>query len=245
MGFDAALRLTEIAMCLAFLQQSAEHIALRDAPALYLLRCLLCVLVISGIGAGDGGTGGGPLATLALLGLVGIALAMLRRYNGPFNGGSDRMSILVLCCVTCARITPFLAPQELVTPLQELALGYLAAQLILSYVISGLVKIVTVEWRSGRALCDVFAFSAYPVSMSLRGWAARPRLLWLAGWAVMLFEIAFPLALLHPAALIAALTLAAAFHLSNALTFGLNRFFWIWLSAYPALIWLQSRAFGA
>ena len=41
------------------------------------------------------------------------------------------------------------------------------------------------------------------------------------------------------------LLLAAAFHLSNAMLFGLNRFFWIWLCAYPSLIWLQARLLGA
>jgi hypothetical protein len=40
------------------------------------------------------------------------------------------------------------------------------------------------------------------------------------------------------------LALAAAFHLANACLFGLNRFFWVWLAAYPSLIWLQHRIFG-
>jgi hypothetical protein len=37
------------------------------------------------------------------------------------------------------------------------------------------------------------------------------------------------------------LTLAALFHFVNACLFGLNRFFWIWLAAYPSLLWLQQR----
>ena len=36
-------------------------------------------------------------------------------------------------------------------------------------------------------------------------------------------------------------SLATLFHLGNALLFGLNRFFWIWLAAYPALLWFQQR----
>ena len=43
------------------------------------------------------------------------------------------------------------------------------------------------------------------------------------------------------ALVILALGLAAAFHVANALLFGLNRFVWFWLSAYPSIIWLQNR----
>ena len=87
-----------------------------------------------------------------------------------------------------------------------------------------------------------------PVSESLRGWAARPRLLQLMSWGVMGFEVLFPLAVLHPLALYTGLAIAAAFHLANAFLFGLNRFFWIWIwiwiCAYPSLIWFQSLLFG-
>ena len=31
--------------------------------------------------------------------------------------------------------------------------------------------------------------------------------------------------------------------LQGACLFGLNRFFWTWLAAYPALVWLQGRVF--
>jgi hypothetical protein len=58
------------------------------------------------------------------------------------------------------------------------------------------------------------------------------------------FEVLFPLALLHPLALYAGLVIAATFHLANAFLFGLNRFFWIWICAYPSLIWFQGRVFG-
>jgi len=124
---------------------------------------------------------------------------------------------------------------------QELAFGYLAVQVILSYFISGQVKILNPEWRSGRALAAVFLFSAYPVSEALRGLANRPRLMWAASWSVMLFEVLFPLSLLHTATLIPALALAAGFHLANACLFGLNRFVWVWIASYPSILWLQAR----
>jgi hypothetical protein len=62
-------------------------------------------------------------------------------------------------------------------------------------------------------------------------------------WAVMLFELAFPLTLVSQASLAAGLTVAALFHLANACLFGLNRFFWTWVATYPAILWLQDRLF--
>ena len=149
---------------------------------------------------------------------------------------STQQTQLQASYMTLSRLSP--------TPmLAELAFGYLGAQLTLSYFISGWVKVVNPDWRSGRALRDVFQFSAYPVAESLRGFAHRPRLLRAMSWAVMGFELVFPLTLLWPPALAAGLVVAGTFHLANACLFGLNRFFWTWLSAYPAILWLQGRVF--
>ncbi|MDC0656463.1 HTTM domain-containing protein [Leisingera sp. SS27] len=224
MTLDAALRATEILMALAFLQQSAEHLAgFRDERLIYGLRAILCALLLFGIAS-----------PWVLLALVLLGLLILQRFQGPYNGGSDKMSLLILCCLTAARWLP----QE---HWKEYAFAYLAGQLVICYFISGQVKIVKPEWRSGRALQDVFRFSAYPVSEGLRAFADQPRLLWAMGWAVMLFEVLFPLALFSRETLILALFTAALFHLANACLFGLNRFFWIWLAAYPSLLWLQER----
>lgn len=226
MTLETASRLTEILLALAFIQQGIEHLRrFRDERVLFASRTGLCVLVIAGVG------GPWPLAGLAALSLV-----ILHRFQGPYNGGSDRMGLLALWCLTVSRFMPSLAWQEIV-------FGYLGAQLVLSYVISGGVKILNPDWRSGQALRQVFAFSAYPVSEGLRRLTERPRVLWAASWAVMLFEVAFPLALTSQAALVVGLAVAAAFHLANACLFGLNRFFWTWIATYPAIIWLQDRVF--
>lgn len=226
MTLDAALRLTEILLSLALLQQSFEHLCgpARDRP-IYAARIVLCLLLVAGF-----------WSAFALAGLALASLIILRRFHGPYNGGADRMGLLALWCLGAAHFLP----QE---KWRELAFGYLGAQLVLSYFISGWVKVINPDWRSGRALRDVFQFSAYPVAENLRGLANRPRLLFAASWAVMLLELAFPFALLSRPALIVALCLTAAFHLANACLFGLNRFFWTWLSVYPALVWLQGRVF--
>ena len=224
MTLDLAIRLTQIGLGLAYIQRSLEHLAAGAGEKRLLLpRLAFCLLLIFGLAPGA-----------ALPGLLVIDLLLLRRFGGPYNGGADRMGLLILIALALAHF----APDE---KTRALAFGYLAAQVALSYFVSGWVKIVNPDWRRGQALRDVFAFSAYPAGENLRRLADRPRLLAAASSAVMGFELAFPLALLSAPVLWAALALGAAFHLANACLFGLNRFFWIWLCAYPSLAWLQTR----
>ena len=112
-----------------------------------------------------------------------------------------------------------------------------------SYFISGFVKIVNPQWRNGQALEDVFRFSAYPASEKIRGWAEHSQLPLVMSWAVIVFELLFLFAFLTLPTLIVGLVIAASFHLANACLFGLNRFFWTWLAAYPSILWFQGRIF--
>jgi len=221
------VRLTEVLLSLAIIQQSAEHMTRAGTE-----RLIFGTRVLIALGLLLGGSAG-----LAIGALFAVELGMLHRFQGPYNGGSSKMTLLIIACLGAYHLAP-------TDRTRELAMAYLAAQLTLSYFVSGYVKVIRPEWRSGAALTDVFRFSAYPVSERLREWAGRPRVLWGMSWGVMGFELAFPLTLLHPLALMAGLLVAACFHLSNALFFGLNRFFWIWICAYPSILWFQDRVFG-
>lgn len=227
MTLDLALRLTEVLLGIAFFQQSLEHLkAAQDEQLLFTPRAILSLCLVFGF-----------YTAWACAGLFVLGLLILKRFQGPYNGGSDRIGILILCCLTFSYFAPSLQ-------WQQYAFGYLALQCVLSYFMSGWVKIVQPEWHNGRALQDVFLFSNYPVAESLRQFAGRPKLLRVMSWAVMIFELVFPLALITQTTLIIALIIAGIFHLANACLFGLNRFFWIWLAAYPSLLWLQERIFN-
>lgn len=227
MSFDLALRLSEGLLGWALLQASLEHLATHPRlRVIYGLRAVAALALIFGLW---------PALALGLA--WGMTALHLRAQHGPYNGGADKMAVLILTCLFLAEALPNVRAREL-------ALAYLAAQLVLSYFISGWVKIQNPEWRSGAALIEVFRYSAYPVSERLRLWAGRPKVLFAMGWAVILLEVVFPLTLMDGRALVAALCLTAAFHFSNACFFGLNRFFWIWISAYPVLIWFQGRVVG-
>lgn len=224
MEFDLALRLTEILVSLAVIQRGLEHLVTGDAQ-LFIPQILCAGLLL---------VGGWPAG--ALVGLWVLGLVQLHRFQGPYNGGADKMVLLTLTCLTLGHMAPpFWA---------EMALSYLAVQLVLSYAVSGWVKAVNPDWREGRALADVFRITAYPVSEALRGLGASRRLMRLGSWGVIGFELAFPLALTHPALLAGALCVAATFHTANACLFGLNRFLWAWLAAFPSLIWFQDRLLG-
>ncbi|MBX2833353.1 MAG: HTTM domain-containing protein [Micavibrio sp.] len=226
MTLELALRLSEILLALAFCQQAIEQIrSVYGQLSANAARLILCGFILIGIGA-----------PFALLGLFALGLYDLYRFQGPYNGGADRMGMLILSALT---LIAFLPDERWKT----FVLGYLAVQVVLSYFISGAVKVVEREWRSGCALRDVFLFSSYPVSDDLRALASRPRLLCFAGWFVIIFELAFPLFLLWQPALIMALGIGFIFHLANAFLFGLNRFIWVWIASYPSILWLQDRIF--
>jgi len=224
MEFEQAYRLTQILTSLAFIQQSIEHIRLyRNEIIIFSSRIIFSLILLSGLYTG-----------ISLIALFIIALLLLVRFQGPYNGGADRMSLLVLCCLCLVQILPD-------RHWQEVAFGYLALQLVLSYFIAGWVKVINPEWRNGQALSDVFGFSVYPVSESLRRLSSSHHLLVVFSWLVILFELLFPLSLLFQQSLILALACAAIFHFSNACFFGLNRFLWIWIAAFPSILWLQDR----
>jgi Vitamin K-dependent gamma-carboxylase len=176
-----------------------------------------------------------------LLGLLGLACGMLHRfsiYNGPYNGGSDRLGALLIFSTAGALLSPK-------TGLSTLLVGYAACQTALSYFIAGWVKIINPEWRQGQALANVFRISFYPATQSMRALADQELLIKSVSWAVIILELVFPLALLSPTWLTYALFMTGAFHLSNAYFLGLNRFFWIWIASYPYLLWLSSQVLSA
>jgi hypothetical protein len=224
MLLEQAVRYSEMILALAYAQQSVEFIrGLQPEKTWGLVRLLLSILLLLGIEP-----------AIVEAGLFVVACILLVRFHGPYCGGSDCMSILVLLCLFLSHIAPSAF-------WQQIALGYLAFQLTFSYFQSGYIKIINADWRSGQALTDVFAITAYPVSEHTRRWAQSPQWMLVMSWSVMIFELLFPLSLLNYYALVAALVIAASFHLANACLFGLNRFFWIWPAAYPIILCFQSR----
>jgi hypothetical protein len=168
-------------------------------------------------------TGALWLAPLLLFTQVAICV----RFRGTFNGGSDYMTVLILLALSLA-IEPTLA---------RAALAYIAVQTTLSYCIAGFAKLKSPAWRDGRALRSFVTLAverhgAPPWILAAIGSTRRCQLL---AFSVIAFECSFPLAWLDSRLCAAFLALGLVFHLANGVVFGLNRFFFAWAAAYPAV----------
>lgn len=188
-----------------------------------IILCLQTLCALASIVTGVSGFTGAlwPLTLLSSL-----------RFRGSFNGGADAMTLIVLTGLTPALLFPDLAP---------MGLGYIAFQVCFSYWRSGFEKVRRKEWRNGQSLMHLLHSRYYGVPRSaealLRQGVAVP-----LTWLMLGFELTFPLALFMPATTAIYLFFGAVFHIANVYLFGLNRFFWAWLAAYPA-VWFISRIF--
>lgn len=178
------------------------------------------------------GAGGVWLAPVLLLSQVAICV----RFRGTFNGGSDYMSVAILLALSFAWTAN----------LARAALAYVAVQATLSYCIAGLVKLRHPAWRDGSALAGFLE-----VARERHGapaWLARalgtPFRSRLLARCLIAFECGFPLAWLDPRICLVLLAAGLCFHLGNSVVFGLNRFFFAWAAAYPALYYC-SQLLGA
>jgi len=168
----------------------------------------------------------GPLFVCALLTTL--------RFRGGYNGGSDAMTIVVLLGLTVATLARELGANDV---WQRVGLGYIAAQLVLSYFVAGCAKLRDAAWRQGDALGRLVRTRQYAVPSRFAHWLSWPLCSRVLGTFVVLFELATPLVFVEPHVAYGFFAVSAGFHLAIAIVLGLNRFVWAWLAAYPAL-WL-------
>jgi hypothetical protein len=165
------------------------------------------------------------------IGLFITTLLISIRFRGSFNGGSDMMSFVVLTGVTIGLATS--NPE-----IQKFGLVYIAIHASYSYFKAGLAKIKQVDWRSGVALMGLAHVSLYPEIRSLKISKAVSLFL---GWAVMAFELAIISLPFFPDYAGIYFVLAIVFHLVVFASFGLNRFFWIWMCAWPSIFFALTQ----
>jgi hypothetical protein len=209
----------------------------RAFPVLILIQILLALALLE-LPFEPGQSG-----SMLPLALSPVVLLGSMRFRGTFNGGSDCMTLVVLLSVTGA------CTAGLSETACRVALGYIAAQTVLSYAVAGWVKLKEPAWRSGEALPLFLSMPQHAVPEMVRGWASVPRVARLTCWGVITGELALAAVTTalafwpgrHPDGLVilalALLALGLVFHLVNAWVLGLNRFFWAWLSAYPAVLY--------
>jgi hypothetical protein len=159
--------------------------------------------------------------------LFGLSLLVSIRFGGSFNGGSDAMLAQVLIGLSIAALGE-----------PGVGLTWIAVQVLLSYVLAGIGKLRQSRWRSGESLKALLAVAKYGAPawarrLSLR--AARPLARLVIG-----AECAAPVLLVGPRAAVIGLGLGLGFHAANAGILGLNRFLWVWIAGYPAVLWVAT-----
>jgi hypothetical protein len=180
-----------------------------------------------------------PDASLMVFLVLSQVLIVLR-FRGAYNGGSDYVTTLALLMIWLYRSFPQ-SPN-----VQTACLLYLGLQITFSYFLSGIGKLPNSEWRKGKALSYFLLSGKYQVPVIWQNLAQKKNpLLKLASFSVLVFELSFPLALVHPNLCWVYMGLGVIFHWFNFQIFGLNRFFWAWIACYPALLetsqWVSSR----
>lgn len=193
--------------------------------AMLWLRAGLAALLMAGL-----------LPAAGAVALFVIAVALLFRWRGAFNGGSDFMTLVGLTGLLLAHGVGAFAGMG---QGWRVGLWYVALQSITSYFVSGWVKLLRAEWRTGRALpvfLDSGVYGPLPAHSVLR----RPRVAQACAWAFTVWEGCFPLALLDVRLAAVFCAVAAVFHFLVFWFFGLNRFFWAWAVTYPAVLYAAS-----
>jgi len=169
---------------------------------------------------------------LLLLFLLFSTIATSVRWRGTFNGGSDYMTIVILSALTVAATFPSNPSVFLGCNL------YVVAQLVLSYLISGLVKLRSQDWQNGSALTAFTASAMFAPPTVLRPILENERQAKILGWSIIAFECLFPLCFINVEFCLVFIAIGTLFHLGNSYVMGLNRFFFAWIATYPMLYWV-------
>jgi hypothetical protein len=200
--------------------------ALFTRPGPYLgllgLRGALALLLMAGL-----------LPSAGVVALFAIAMLLLLRWRGAFNGGSDFMTLVGLTGLLIAHAVGAWAGMAAGW---RAGLWYVALHAITSYFISGWVKFLRPEWRSGEAL-PLFLDTGVYGPLAPDSVFRRPAVARLASWSFTLWEGCAPLMLLDLRIAALFCTVAAVFHFLVFWFFGLNRFFWAWVVTFPALMY--------
>lgn len=181
-----------------------------------------------------GGRRPGPWLLAAL-----FVATLLMHYVMVFGlSAADQMVLVVLGGLVVAEVGAGRGHSALVLG----GLGFVAAQAALCYSVAGMVKLRGSEWRSGSAVRDIvdtraFGHPAASAVLSRTSGLARG-----LTYAVLLFEIGFPVVfVLPPVPLAAYLAAGVALHVGVGAIMGLNLFLWAFPATYPAVAYVACR----
>lgn len=151
-----------------------------------------------------------------------IQLIICMRFRGNFNGGSDMMIFVIATGLIIGG---------------KFGLIYIAIHTTYSYFKAGLAKIVQPDWRSGLAIGQFLESSLYPeIRQAGKKLILHKEAALALSLITLIFEISIPFIFVVPDLGPFYFIAATLFHSTVFIFFGLNRFFFIWLAAWPAVL---------
>ncbi len=171
-------------------------------------------------------------SVVTVLAMFIMHLLICIRFRGTFNGGSDMMIVVILTGLIISLANP---------DWEKAGVIYIAIHTLYSYFKAGLVKLRSSEWRNGTALPLLLSRSQIGFTKNFAEYLQDQKpIARMLSWAVILFEVSTVLLLIMPQLKLFYFCGAVLFHFTVYLGYGLNRFFWVWLAAWPATFFFLS-----
>ncbi len=170
-------------------------------------------------------------AATLYLGVSGALLYPAERYG---TDGSDQASTMVQTVTGLARLAPS-------SRTQDALIWYVALQGNLSYLISGWVKLLGPDWRSGAALAGVMRTRTYGHEKVWKLTRRYPRSTRALVYGVLSLECLFPVLYLKGGRLTRpVLGGAVLFHMANGYVMGLGRFLPAFAAMHPMVAYTST-----
>jgi hypothetical protein len=179
----------------------------------------------------------GPLGIAGRVALVAVTLSTtLIRWRRVLGGdGAEQLTAIVFISATLALLPGW---NELRI---SIVVAFIGAQVVLAYVTAGLAKLVSPVWRGGTAVPAIVNTHGHGLALATNLFTRHPVLGRYAGWAVMTFELLFPVVLLSPTPIAESMLMVGVlFHVSCAVVMGLNGFLWAFPATYPCVLACRS-----
>jgi hypothetical protein len=171
------------------------------------------------------------LASLPGLGAFVATSLFIQARGGLGNNGSDDMLLLVMFAGFLARLINTRTSATAV-------LLFIAAQVSLAYLVSGLVKVSQLPWRNGTAMIRLMGTETFGHRRALAALRLSARLAAVFATLFVFGELLGSLApWLPPPYALDLLLCALAFHIATAAAMGLNTFVLAFVATYPAALY--------
>ncbi len=179
-------------------------------------------------------TGAGlVLSTVSLL----LITQFYFNYRLPVGkDGSDQMSNIILVCLFFIAAFPENKVIVIVSVL------FIAFQALLSYLTSGISKIVSPTWRQGNIVFKIFNTKTYGSKSIAKFLRHRPSVVKFMNHSTLVFECLILLVLFIPYPFnLYFLIIPFMFHLASARIMGLNSFLFAFSATFPAIVYLSNK----